>query len=320
MKIKTRLGDLLGIHMPIIQGGLAYLARAELAAAVSNAGGLGQITAITLGTKDDLANEIRTYRSISKRPFAVNIALGRMPVDDFLDVVIDEHVPVVSLTAGNPEPIMAKLKNYPIKIVVLVSTPRQAIKAEKLGASAVIVVGMEGGGHIGRDDIGSTVLTQEVVNTVGIPVIASGGFMTGQQITSALTMGADGVELGTRFVATKECPAHKNYKQALVKATVLDTVVIDRSIGMPARVLKTKFTLGILEKEKEGVAFEDLFPLISGETNKKAALEGNLDEGFVWASQGVGLIRDIPTVKELFLRFKKEIEASTKRLMEHIEI
>lgn len=159
---------MLGISFPLIQGGLAYLARARLAAAVSNAGGLGQITAVTLGTKEALVEEIREFRRLSEKPFAVNIALGRLDVSPFIEAVIEEEVPAVTLTAGNPEHVLSKLEGTPVKVLVLVSSPKQAKKAETLGVDAVIAVGMEGGGHIGRDDIGSTVLVPEVVRAITI--------------------------------------------------------------------------------------------------------------------------------------------------------
>ena len=314
MYIRPRLTEILGISFPLIQGGLAYLARARLAAAVSNAGGLGQITAVTLGTKEALVEEIREFRRLSEKPFAVNIALGRLDVSPFIEAVIEEEVPVVTLTAGNPEHVLSKLEGTPVKVLVLVSTPKQAKKAEALGVDAVIAVGMEGGGHIGRDDIGSTVLVPEVVRAITIPVVASGGFMTGSQIVAALAMGAQGVEMGTRFVATKECVAHEAYKKMLVSAGVHDTVVIERSLQRPGRALKTPYALDILEREQKGAGFEALLPLISGVANQRAALEGKLDEGFVWASQAVGLIEQILSVDELFDGLKRQIEEAVRRL------
>jgi enoyl-[acyl-carrier protein] reductase II len=305
---------MLGISFPLIQGGLAYLARARLAAAVSNAGGLGQITAVTLGTKEALVEEIREFRRLSEKPFAVNIALGRLDVSPFIEAVIEEEVPAVTLTAGNPEYVLSKLQGTSVKVLVLVSTPKQAKNAERLGVDAAIAVGMEGGGHIGRDDIGSAVLIPEVARAVSIPVVASGGFMTGSQIVAALAMGAQGVEMGTRFVATKECVAHEAYKKLLVSASVYDTVVIERSLQRPGRALKTPYALNILEREQKGAGFDALLPLISGAANQRAALEGKLDEGFVWASQAVGLIEQILSVDELFDSLKRQMEEAVRRL------
>lgn len=320
MIVRTRLTQMLGISFPLIQGGLAFLARAKLAAAVSNAGGLGQITAITLGTKESLIQEIREFRTLSNKPFAVNIALGRLDVMPFIEAVLEEKVPIVTLTAGNPEGVLSKLQGTGVKVLVLVSSVRQAIKAETLGVDGVIAVGMEGGGHIGRDDIGSIVLVPEVVKAVKIPVVASGGFMTGSQIVAALAMGAEGVEMGTRFVATEECPAHEAYKEALIKANSQDTVVIERSVGKPGRALKTPYALRILEKEKEGASFDEIFPFISGLANQRAAIEGELEEGFVWASQGVGMIERTMKVGELFDQIKRDMEEAMLKLHRTIVI
>lgn len=305
---------MLGISFPLIQGGLAYLARARLAAAVSNAGGLGQITAVTLGTKEALLDEIREFRRLSDKPFAVNIALGRLDVSPFIEAVIEEEVPAITLTAGNPEPVLSMLKGSSVKVLVLVSTPNQAKNAERLGVDAVIAVGMEGGGHIGRDDIGVAVLIPEVVKAVSIPTVASGGIMTGSQIVAAISVGAEGVEMGTRFVATKECLAHEAYKKMLVSSGVHDTVVIERSLLRPGRALKTPYTLNILERERRGDNVDELLPMISGAANQRAALEGQMEAGFVWASQAVGLIEQILSVEEVFDGLKREMEEAVSRI------
>ncbi|HLG28393.1 MAG TPA: nitronate monooxygenase, partial [Paenisporosarcina sp.] len=207
MKWQTRITDLLHIKYPIIQGGLAYLAYADLAAAVSNAGGLGQITAMSLETPEALRKEIHKVRSLTAQPFGVNFAIGEQgrPFTHMLDVAIQENVPVVSMTGGNPTAIFNQLKGTEIKKLVLVAATRQAQKAEELGADAVMVVGQEGGGHLGRDDVGTMVLVPRVVDAVSIPVIASGGIGDGRGLMAALALGAEGIEMGTRFIATKEC-------------------------------------------------------------------------------------------------------------------
>lgn len=316
MNWETRITRLLGIRYPIIQGGLAYLAYSDLAAAVSNAGGLGQITAMSLETPELLRQEIRKVRTLSDQPFGVNFAIGQhgRPYREFLDVAIEEEVPVVTMTGGNPVPLLEQLSGTDIKKLVLVAAKRQAIKAEELGADAVMVVGQEGGGHLGRDDIGTMVLIPQVVDSVSIPVIASGGIGDGRGLMAALSLGAEGIEMGTRFIATKECVhASELYKKRLLEGSETDTVIIKRSLGAPGRAIANQWTNKILEIEKKGGGYEELQPLISGQANKRYIQEGKTEEGFGWAGQVMGLIKDIPTVEELILRIAGEAEKIRKK-------
>jgi len=316
MNFQTRVTDLLGTELPIVQGGLAYLAYAELAAAVSNAGGLGQITAMSLSSPEMLREEIRKVRQLTDRPFGVNFAIGEhgRAFSHMLEVAIEEGVPVVSMTGGNPTPIFEQLKGTSIKKLVLVAARRQAQKAEELGADAVMVVGHEGGGHLGRDDIGTMVLIPQVVDAVSIPVIASGGIGDGRGWMAAHALGAEGIEMGTRFIATKECVhASEVYKKALIDSTESDTVIIKKSIGSPARTLKNSWTDKILEIEAAAPNYEALRNYVSGEANKRYIYEGNLDEGFGWAGQVTGLIKDVPTVAELLGRMVGEAGEIRKR-------
>lgn len=299
---RTRLTELLGIRYPIIQGGLAHLADAGLAAAVSRAGGLGQITAANFPTPGELVAEVRRCKALTDLPFGVNFALGHWDWAGHLDAVLAEGVAAISVTGGNPEPVFRAVGDAPVRKLVLVAGVRQAQKAEQLGADAVIAVGCEGGGHIGRDDLGTMVLVPRVVDAVSIPVVAAGGIGDARGLAAALALGAAGVEMGTRFVATAECRAHPGYKAALVRAAETDTVVIERSIGRPGRALRTSHAERILAAEAGGATFEELFPLIRGEANKRAALDGDLDNGFVWAGQVAGLIGDVPAVAELIER------------------
>ncbi|MFJ7730096.1 NAD(P)H-dependent flavin oxidoreductase [Neobacillus sp. NPDC097160] len=311
MNWQTKVTEVLNIRYPIIQGGLAYLAYSELAAAVSNAGGLGQITAMSLSNPDQLREEIRKVKQLTNNPFGVNFAIGQhgRPFADLLQIAIDEKVPVVSMTGGNPAPIFEQLKGTSIKTLVLVAARRQAIKAEQLGADAVMVVGQEGGGHLGRDDIGTMVLIPQVVDAVSIPVIASGGIGDGRGLMAALSLGAEGIEMGTRFIATKECVhAHEIYKQRLVKGTESDTVVIKRTLGSPARAIANTWTEKILEIERNNGDYDQLKDLISGTANKRYIYNGDANEGFAWAGQVMGLIRDIPSVGELFERMIDDAE------------
>lgn len=309
MIFQTRVTELLGINYPIIQGGLAYLAYSELCAAVSNAGGLGQVTAMSLKTPEELREEIRKVRVLTDKPFGVNFAIGQTgrPYEHMLQVAIDEKVPVISMTGGNPAPILEKLAGTPVKKLVLVAAKRQAQKAEQLGADAIMVVGQEGGGHLGRDDIGTIVLIPQVVDAVSIPVIASGGIADGRGWMAAHALGAEGIEMGTRFIATKECVhASEAYKNALLSSEETDTTVIKRTIGAPARAIKNSWTETILRIEKEKSTYDTLKDYVSGEANKQFIYEGNIDKGFGWAGQSVGLIKDVPSTEELIERMVSE--------------
>lgn len=311
MKWNNRITELLNIQYPIIQGGLAYLGYSDLAAAVSNAGGLGQITAMSLPDADALRQEIIRVRQLTDKPFGMNFAIGMHGASymDRVQVAIDEQVSVVSITGGNPAEILEKLKPTGITTLVLVSSRRQAQKAEQLGASAVIVVGQEGGGHIGRDDVGTMVLVPQVVDAVSIPVVASGGIGDGRGWMAALALGAEGIVMGTRFIATQECiHAAASYKQALLDSSESDTVVIKRSIHAPARVLRNEYAEQILAVERTSPTYESLKDCISGEANKRWIYEDVKDEGLGWAGQVTGMIHDIPTVSELIDRMVKDAE------------
>jgi NADH:quinone reductase (non-electrogenic) len=323
----TRITELFGTHYPIVQGGLAHLSFSGLAAAVSEAGGLGQIGMACFKTPEDMREDIRRLKALTTQPFGVNFPLGHTPVDPFVDVALEEGAHVISITAGNPEGVLRQVaasgvKSLP-KTMVLVAGTRAARKAQDLGADAVIAVGYEGGGHLGREDVGTLVLTPKIVETVTIPVLASGGIVDGRGMAAGMALGADGVELGTRFIATQECVAHQNYKEALVAATEADTVIIERTMGRPARVLRRgPLVERILAAEEDLTrrgasreeAFETLYPFIRGKVNKVAAIEGRLDEGFIWAGEGVGLINDIPTARELIERMVREAASAAERL------
>lgn len=308
---KTRVTDLLGITYPIIQGGLAHLAYADLAAAVSNAGGLGQLTAMSMEGPEQLKEEIDRVKEKTSQPFGVNFAIGQhgRPFEEMVQVAIDKKVPALSVTGGNPAPVLELVRGTGIKTLVLVAARRQAEKAEELGADAVMVVGHEGGGHLGRDDVGTLVLTPQVVDAVDIPVIASGGIGDGRGLMAALALGAEGVEMGTRFIATKECVhAHPAYLQALLEADETSTAVIKRSLKAPARALKNDWTTRILELEEQEVGYDGLKTFISGDANKKFIYDGEKESGFGWAGQVASRIKDIPEVEDLFKRIRKEAE------------
>ncbi len=322
--LSTRFTRLFGLERPIVQGGLAHLAFAPLAAAVSNAGGLGQITVASFVDAKTLGDEIKLCQSLTTRPFALNFALGHRPLNDLLDASLAAGVRYFSFTAGNPEAMLKQIQasglESEVRILVLVAGIRAAQKAEALGAHAVIAVGYEGGGHLGRDDIGTLVLVPRIVDVVKIPVLASGGIGDARGLAAALSLGAEGIEMGTRFVATQECIAHPDYKQALVQSTEMDTVIIERSIGRPARVLKGSWARKVAEFEAAlpAPSIEQLLPFISGERNRRAAIEGQLDEGFVWAGQVSGLIQDVPAVQELLDRITNGAEEIINNLARRV--
>jgi len=303
--METRLTRLLGIRYPIIEGGLAHLGFAELAAAVSNAGALGQITASTLPDKEALREEIRKTRRLTDLPFGVNLAVGARPMDDFVEVALDERVPVLTISGGNPEQILTRTQGLTCRLV-LVSKVRAAQKAESLGAEAVVAAGFESGGHLGRGDTTTMVLVPLIARAVRIPVVAAGGIADGRGLAAALMLGAVGVQLGTRFVATRECVAHPNYKDALVAAGEDATLVIKRSIDRPARALKTPGAEKVALAEEAQRPVPDIVNMVKGEINRMGAVEGRLDEAFVWSGQVCSLIDDVPSVKDLVERMMSE--------------
>lgn len=314
--LQTRVTQLLGIQRPIIQGGLAHLAFAQLCAAVSRAGGLGQLTATTMPDAATLRSQIETVRAQTDRPFGVNFALGRRALETLAEVAVAEEVPLISVTGGNPAPFFALLDRlgYHGHRLVLVSSVRQAQNAERLGADLVVAVGQEGGGHIGKNGVGTLVLVPRVVEAVSIPVLASGGIADGRGLAAALVLGAEGVEMGTRFVATQECPAHLAYKQALLQQDEESTTLVEATLGTPGRVLDGPIPRTIRELEANGADAAALYPFVRGETNITAAIEGNLEGGFVWAGQATGLIHDIPTVAALLERMEDEAHLAMQRL------
>jgi NAD(P)H-dependent flavin oxidoreductase YrpB (nitropropane dioxygenase family) len=323
-RMRTRFTELVNVRFPIVQGGLSHLSFAELAAAVSNAGGLGQIGCACFSTPEALRADIQKAKRLTKQPFGVNFPIGHIPLEAFVDAALAEEPAVITITGGNPESLIRRIQQsgVGVRTMVLVAGVRAARKAEALGADAVIAVGYEGGGHLGRDDIGSMVLTPRIVESVKIPVLASGGIADGRGMAAALALGAEGIELGTRFIAVKESNAHHNYQRAIVEAQETGTVIIERSIGRPARVLRGPVSKRILEVEetlvKEHIGSDErlqrLLPLILGKVNTRAALEGAMDEGYVWAGQVVGLINDVPTVQELIERLVREAREITRRM------
>lgn len=301
---ETRLTQLLGIKYPIIQGGLQWLATAQLASAVSEAGGLGIISGLTFPDQDSLRKEIRRMKELTKKPFGVNLSM--LPelqkgdrTEEILQVVLEEKVPVLETSGRNPEPFIQKLKKEGIKLIHKVPSARFAKKAESIGADAVTIVGFECGGHPGMDDVTSMVLIPIAAESVRIPIIAGGGIANARGFLAALTLGAEGVVMGTRFVATHECPAHPRIKEWFVKARETDTMIIQRSILNTARVIRNKSAEKTLLMEQRGATLEELMTVISGQIGKKAIQEGEMEEAIIACGQCVGMIKDIKSVKEV---------------------
>lgn len=315
--IRTRVTAMLGLEWPIVQGGLARVAGPALCAAVSAAGGLGQLSTVGLDAAS-LRAAIRAVRAVTPRPFGVNFPLGRTDVTPLLEVALEEGVAVIALTAGNPAPWIRRIDGA-ARTLVLIAGPELARKAEGAGADIVATVGFEGGGHIGRGEETTLVMVPRVVRAVSIPVLASGGIADGHGLAAALALGAEGVEMGTRFVATAEAQAHAAYKQALVEAAPEDTMLIKRSIGQPGRVLRSPHAEAIvaLEARLHGAAEAaggELLPLIAGEANARGVEGGDLAGSYVWAGQCVGLIADLPPAGEVVRRMGGEALAVIERL------
>ena len=314
MKFSTRITQLLGIDYPIIQGGMRWAARAELAAAVGNAGGIGFISAHTQPTAADLAREIRRVRELTDKPFGVNLTL--LPANTGIDyegyvrVIVESGVPAVETAGGNPAKYVPILKGAGVKIVHKCTSVRFAMKAEQLGVDAVSIDGFECAGHPGEDDIPALVLIPATVAKVRIPVLACGGFADGRGLVAALALGAEGVNMGTRFLLTRESPLHAALKAHLVAATERDTVLIGRSYGDSSRVLRNKVAAAALEREKQGgSSYEELAPLIGAPAWMKAMEEGAVDGGAIPVGMVVGLINDVPSCADLIARMVDEASA-----------
>jgi NAD(P)H-dependent flavin oxidoreductase YrpB (nitropropane dioxygenase family) len=317
---KTAITEMFGIEYPIIQGGLMWLARAELAAAVAEAGGIGFMTALTHPTPEDLRNEIKKVRDLTDKPFGVNLTfLPSLRPPDFpayVQVCVDEGVKFIETAGRNPEPFLPTFKDAGMKVIHKCTSVRHAIKAQKIGCDAVSIDGFECAGHPGEDDVTSLILIPLTRDAIDIPVVSSGGFGDGRGLVAALALGADGMNMGTRFVATQECPIHDNVKQALVGASERDTHVLMRTLRNSARFLANENTAKVLEIEAQGGAtIDDIKQFMSGLEGKKMIETGDMSSGVFSAGQVIGLIHDVPTVQELFERIVSEArELMSKRL------
>ena len=303
--MKTEITKLLGIEYPIIQGGMAWVAEYHLAAAVSNAGGLG-IIAAGAAPAEWVREQIREAKKLTDKPFGVNIMLMNPSADEIAKVVVEEGVKVVTTGAGNPEKYMKDWKEAGIKVIPVVASVALAKRMEKCGADAVVAEGTEAGGHIG--ELTTMVLVPQVRDAVSIPVIAAGGVADGRGMAAAFMLGADGVQIGTHFVVTKECIVHQNYKDCILKAKDIDTRVTGRSTGHPVRALRNNLTMEYLKKEAEGASPEELEMLAAG-SHRKAVVDGDTRTGSLMAGQSAGLVKEECTCKEFIERITTEAVA-----------
>ena len=312
--MKTRITELFGIEHPVIQGGMHYVGFAELAAAVSEAGGLGIITGLTQKTPEELAKEIARCKEMTDKPFGVNLTfLPTVMAPDYpgyIDAIIDGGVKIVETAGRNPQDYMPKLKEAGIKVIHKCTSVRHALKAEKIGCDAASVDGFECGGHPGEDDIPNMILLPRAAEELKIPFVASGGMADARSLVASLALGADGINMGTRFIATREAPVHENVKKAIVAASELDTRLIMRPLKNTERVLINPAVERLLEKEKNlgnEIKFEDIISEVVG-VYPKVMMEGTVDAGAWSCGMVAGLIHDIPTCKELLDRIISEAE------------
>lgn len=313
--MKTRITELFGIQHPILQGGMHYVGFAEMAAAVSNAGGLGIITGLTQKSPADLANEIARCKDMTDKPFGVNLTflpvVNQPDYPGMVKAIIEGGVKVVETAGNNPQSVLPYLKDAGIKVIHKCTSVRHSLKAQAIGCDAVSVDGFECGGHPGEDDVPNFILLPRAADELEIPFVASGGMADGRSLVAALSLGADGMNMGTRFIATKEAPVHDNVKQALVAASELDTRLVMRPLHNTERVLTNKAVERLLEKERtlgSAIKFEDIAPEVAG-VYPRILQDGEMDAGAWSCGMVAGLIHDIPSCQELIDRIMAEAEA-----------
>ena len=313
MALRTRITDLLGIEHPVVQGGMMWVGRAELAAAVSNAGGLGILTALTQPTPDDLRREIERCRTMTDKPFGVNLTIlpsvSPPPYADYRRAIIDMGVTIVETAGHRPQEHVEHFKAHGITVIHKCTAVRHALSAERMGVDAISIDGFECAGHPGEDDIPGLVLIPAAADKVRVPMLASGGFGDGRGLAAALALGADGINMGTRFCATVEAPIHDAVKQFIVANDERATNLIFRRFHNTGRVAKTSVSDRVVDlSNRPETTFEDIRPLVSGAKGRIALETGDLDAGLIWAGQIQGLIHDIPTCRDLIARIVRDAE------------
>ncbi|MCD6419374.1 MAG: enoyl-[acyl-carrier-protein] reductase FabK [Synergistetes bacterium] len=306
----TRVNELLGIRYPILQGGMAWVAKAQLAAAVSNAGGLGIVGAGNM-PPEIFEQEIRKIKELTDKPYGANIMLLSPFVDDIIEIAIRERVPVITTGAGSPQKVIDRAKEIGSKVIPVVASAYHAKRVERQGADAVIAEGTESGGHIG--ELGTMALLPQVVDVVEIPVIAAGGIADGRGVVAAFALGAEGIQMGTRFVCSTESPAHQRYKEAIIKAGDRDAVVTARATGHPVRALKNKLSREFEKLEKRCAPFEEYEKLGTGKL-RAAVEDGDVEWGSVMAGQISGMIKDIKPVKDIIEGIMAEADETIRKL------
>ncbi len=311
--LKTRFTEEFGIEHPIVQGGMQWVGRAELVSAVANAGALGFLTALTQPTPEDLEKEIARTREMTDKPFGVNLTifptLKPVPYDEYVQVMVESGIKIVETAGRNPEPHLPAMKAAGIKVIHKCTSVRHCVKAEKIGCDAVSVDGFECAGHPGEDDIPGLILLPATADKVSIPMIASGGYGDGRGLVAALALGAEGINMGTRFMCTKEAPVHMNVKQKMVEHDERDTKLIFRTLRNTARVAKNAISEEVLEIEGKGNAtIDDIKHLVAGTRGRVVLEEGDTDHGIWSAGMIQGLIHDIPSCEELVSRIVGEAE------------
>lgn len=318
MAIKTRFTEIFGVEHPIVGGAMMHLSRAPLVAAVSEAGGLGVLASAIFSDPESFREELRRIRALTSKPFAVNLNLfpTMRPIDnrDYLKVLLEEGVGIVE-TSGHelPEDLAKEIKASGLKWIHKCAAVRHAKRAERLGADAVTVVGYENGGATGKYDVTTMVLVPATTEAVSIPVIGGGGIVDGRGLAAVLALGADAAIIGSRLLLAEECPIHENVRKALIEASIYDTVLVMKSIGMAHRVLLNAAARKVLEIEARGGSFEDLLPYIIGEQTKRVYFDGDLDAGMNYCSQAVGLMREVLPAREIIHRMVQEAERIFKR-------
>ena len=310
--LRTRFTELVGIEHPIVQGGMQWVGRAELAAAVSEAGGLGIITALTQPTPDDLRKEIARARTLTKKPIAVNLtilpAITPPPYAEYRQAIIDSGIKIVETAGNKPQEHVDEFKKHGIKVIHKCTSVRHALSAERMGVDAISIDGFECAGHPGEDDTPGLILIPAAADKVKIPMIASGGIGDGRGLAAALCLGAEGVNMGTRFMATKESPIHQKVKEQIVAHDERSTELIFRTMRNTSRVAKNPISSKVVEMEKHGAKFEDVRELVAGARGKQVYATGDWEDGIWTAGQVQGLIHDIPSCAELITRMVRDAE------------
>ncbi|MBL8265255.1 NAD(P)H-dependent flavin oxidoreductase [Steroidobacter sp.] len=318
MTITTAFTTLLGIEHPIVQGGMQWVGRAELAAAVSNAGALGILTALTQPTPEALVKEIQRCRDLTDKPFGVNLTIlptmTPPPYAEYRRAIIESGIKIVETAGGKPREHVDDFKAHGVKVIHKCTSVRHAISAERIGVDVISIDGFECAGHPGEDDVSGLVLIPATVDKVNIPVIASGGFADGRGLAAALALGAQGINMGTRFCATREAPIHDNIKQFLVANDERGTNLIFRNLHNTARVGKNSVSDEVVRRlSLADATFADVAPLVRGARGREALETGNLDAGLIWAGQSQGLIQDVPSVAELVTRLMQQARSILER-------